>query len=830
MSIEEFFESHGKIGGLYENYEQYVKLLSEEGIENVEVMTRRGTFIVDDQEKVLTSHELKLNTEMFTEFEEGTNRTYTCRVNPGNTYHQTIVVISSTPDDFEIYLDCTSMFKDLELACPTTRLVKVNIKNIIIYCGYSEDELEKELSLLTTPEIANTLVVLLSTQIIDPRFKLKEMCIIHKKLFADSGHQNFLCTVLLALIKCIEVLSGKSRPSDRDSYRYKYIDSAPLSLYRTYKRSKRPKDFHIKKMQDSLKTGIVTVRGKSYSKMSSTISSRSSIDSLASVRKIVIAVDENSSNQKMRNVDDTQLGFICPCETSDGKGVGLSKYLALTCIISGPVFFDFYSADFGSDGDTKPVVLDGLFMGYYSVDRLRFKNKFPKVGLYFDGVWNIRTVDGRLMRPLSIRTVDGRLMRPLSIRTGRQEIHYIDPAEQIFHMDEYEEIYSMSMFGITASLIPHSNHNQSARTVFGCNMLKQTIQTKLPDDYFEEHRMLVLGQKPIVKTDTEFLSEYPSGVNCIVAITTYQGYNQEDSIIINKSAIDRGLFHSIYYKKVTLDTSEDSMIIPDLEVVVEGSIEKKLTHTKETKKPYRIIESTPNSTTYIQFRIPIVGDKIASRHAQKSIIGLIVPQCDLPFDEAGMTPDLIMNPHSIPSRMTIGQLIESLEARTGSIKGEFVNGTPFSESARIRDMLNLNDTVPMINGKTGEYIENPITMGIVYYMALKPQVTDKYFSRFEGPKSDFSRQPTSGKSKDGGLRIGEMEYDSLIAHGAYEVLEDIVDQSDRIQTRICGTCKQRCFNKCPRDHDTKIVNTSMSKIIVEDLLASLGVGTRIINK
>ncbi|KAF8513041.1 hypothetical protein JB92DRAFT_2721984, partial [Gautieria morchelliformis] len=189
------------------------------------------------------------------------------------------------------------------------------------------------------------------------------------------------------------------------------------------------------------------------------------------------------------------------------------------------------------------------------------------------------------------------------------------------------------------------------------------------------------------------------------------------------------------------------------------------------------------------------GDKLSSRHAQKGVVGLILDSIDMPFTEYGIILDIIINPHSVPSSMTMGQLIEGMLGRKCAIAGRFADGTPFSN---IDISQELDNKVTLINGITGEVMESYGVIDIVYYMVLTHRVVDKIYIRSVGPRNEFSHQPVPRKAKDGGLRFGEMELDLLIAHGSASMTLNMIRNSDMTIFRMCRECKYFPIdgNKC----------------------------------
>jgi DNA-directed RNA polymerase beta subunit len=193
-------------------------------------------------------------------------------------------------------------------------------------------------------------------------------------------------------------------------------------------------------------------------------------------------------------------------------------------------------------------------------------------------------------------------------------------------------------------------------------------------------------------------------------------------------------------------------------------------------------------------RVPEVGDKFTSRHGQKGVVGMIVDQCDMPFSTSGITPDLIFSPHGIPSRMTIAHLIELVGAKVGALGGRYIDGTAFEaerEEALRQELTSYgfreNGTETLYNGLTGEKFQARIYVGNMYYLKLKHMVANKLHSRARGPVQLLTRQPTEGRAKEGGLRLGEMEKDTFVAHGASLLLKERFD-SDKTVLAVCEDC------------------------------------------
>jgi DNA-directed RNA polymerase II subunit RPB2 len=394
-----------------------------------------------------------------------------------------------------------------------------------------------------------------------------------------------------------------------------------------------------------------------------------------------------------------------------------------------------------------------------------------------------------------------------------------------------------------------------------------------------------------------------SGENLIVAICSYTGYNQEDSIIINQSAIDRGLLRANSYKKFTEiisknpSTSQDDIFTkPDRNKVIgtrSGTYDK-LNDLgfvpEETKVNYgdiiigkiSPIQQTSNSTKaykdsstsykmhipgyvdkvwtgiynaegYEMYkmkirceRIPKIGDKFSSRHGQKGTIGLTLKQEDMPFTEDGISPDIIINPHCIPSRMTVGQLVECLIGKVSALNGHESDATPFNilDMESIKKELSkhgFNETGKeyLYNGMNGQKMKAMIFIGPTYYQRLKHMVDDKIHSRARGPRQQLTRQPPEGRSRDGGLRFGEMERDCVIAHGMSQFLKErMVETSDLYSIHVCDICgffAQQMLGspgiyycpKCDNSTDISKVNITYAfKLLVQELI-SMNIAPRI---
>lgn len=425
------------------------------------------------------------------------------------------------------------------------------------------------------------------------------------------------------------------------------------------------------------------------------------------------------------------------------------------------------------------------------------------------------------------------------------------------------EIHPSMILGICASIIPFPDHNQSPRNTYQSAMGKQAMGVFLTNYNVRMDTManiLYYPQKPLATTRSmEYLKfrQLPAGQNAIVAILCYSGYNQEDSVIMNQSSIDRGLFRSLFFrsymdqerrigmsvveefeKPTRADTlrlkhgtydklDEDGLINPGVRVSGEDIVIGKTApiapdneelgqrtkfHVKrDASTPLRSTESgivdqvllTTNQEglRFVKVRmrttkIPHIGDKFASRHGQKGTIGVTYRHEDMPFTAEGLVPDIIINPHAIPSRMTVAHLIECLLSKVASLTGMEGDATPFTEvtvdavSKLLREHgYQSRGFEVMYNGHTGRKLQAQVFFGPTYYQRLRHMVDDKIHARARGPVQILTRQPLEGRSRDGGLRFGEMERDCMIAHGAAAFLKErLMEASDAFRVHVCGVC------------------------------------------
>lgn len=421
------------------------------------------------------------------------------------------------------------------------------------------------------------------------------------------------------------------------------------------------------------------------------------------------------------------------------------------------------------------------------------------------------------------------------------------------------EIDPSLLFGVMGNLVIYPEDNPSTRNAFSCGQSKQAVSLFNTNYQMRIDKMSVVlnyGQVPLIKS--KYLNyvnkeEMPYGVNTIVAVMSYTGYNVEDAILINSGSIKRGLFNTTYFtgyesyeetSKISGSTinsrftqihtlenvrgikkgfdyseldehgiiKEDTPITDktvligktiydnmDTEFISDSSVFTKKGQLGVVDKAFITEGEEGTRIAKIRIReerIPAIGDKMASRAGQKGTIGLIIPEEDMPYSADGTRPDLIINPHALPSRMTIGQLMETLFGQACAVYGGYGEGTAFAvkgPNTKVYGEMLVNagfhssGNQILYNGMTGEQLISSIYMGPTYYMRLKHMVKDKINARARGKRTGLTRQTVQGRANDGGLRIGEMERDGILAHGASNFLnESFMIRGDEYFMAVCN--------------------------------------------
>jgi DNA-directed RNA polymerase II subunit RPB2 len=636
--------------------------------------------------------------------------------------------------------------------------------------------------------------------------------------------------------------------------------------------------------------------------------------------------------------------------TINSNSSGLYDYI-LPSIIN----IDTYNGSYKELDDYVKVFINGSWVGVTKDPKQIYDNLKEKK---YKGIINIYTsiIFNSKLKEIRVCNDAGRITRPLlkvknnkvvycdtiiqkvkcgelnwddlvvAIKLEDSIIEYIDSYEQnnamvamrvsdlhksngnnIYHYSHCE-IHPSTIFGVLASCIPFPDSNQSPRNTYQSAMGKQAIGmyvTNYDNRMDKTAYVLTYPMRPLVETrimNIIKLNNIPSGQQVIVAIMSHTGYNQEDSLLFNKGAIDRGLFLATIYhtekdedkklfgteemrckpdktktkniKFANYDKLNNQGVVPENSLIEDRDIiigkvipikENKNDFTKTMKYSdgsisYRTHEESYIDKNYVEsngdgynfckvrirnFRKPVIGDKFSSRHGQKGTIGNIIPEEDMPFTANGLKPDIIINPHAIPSRMTIAQLKETLLGKVLLELGLFGDGTSFGdfEISTIIDKLNelgyeSKGNELMYNALTGEQLTMNIFIGPAFYQRLKHMVNDKQHSRSIGPMVNLTRQPAEGRSRDGGLRFGEMERDCMISHGASRFTKGrIYDASDAFSVFVCNKCgmiasfnnKEHIHycNTCSNRNDFKYVELPYACKLMFQELITMNVAPRI---
>ncbi|WP_455369408.1 DNA-directed RNA polymerase subunit B [[Eubacterium] cellulosolvens] len=687
---------------------------------------------------------------------------------------------------------------------------------------------------------------------------------------------------------------------------------------------------------------------------------------LSHLRRLQSPLSRSQPNLEARDLHPTHWGRLCPNETPEGSNCGLVKNLALSATISiGTDPRDIIERISSLDlvplekADRKirktgaKVIVDGIIAGYImnsksfienlremrrrgemssevNIARIAPTNEKAAIEVY------LNCDSGRVRRPLAIvENGKPRLTVEIAEKINRGEIswldlvregiiEYLDADEEenalialneskINHATTHLELAPYTIMGICSSLIPYAEHNQSPRNAYESAMAKQALgifSTNFDIRVDSRSHILHYPQIPLVKTkpmEIMNFDERPSGQNCVLAVLSLQGYNMEDSIIINRSSIELGLERSSFFRIYEADSRQylgglrDKFEIPEagtrghrgdryyrlLEedgiISVEAPVSGNMVLIGRVSPPrfleeYRDFEvrgptkrdssicMRPSESGIVDKvfltesvegsklvkvkvrnqRIPELGDKFASRHGQKGVIGLLVPKENMPFTESGIVPDIVINPHAIPSRMTVGQFVEAIAGKLAAMMGTQIDGTPFSnddpanlQEALLKCGLDYTGREVFYNGISGEKMEAAVFTGLVYYQKLHHMVADKMHARARGQVQMLTRQPTEGRARGGGLRFGEMERDCLIGHGASALLRDrLLEESDRYTAMVCETCglfsyydsRQNKYICRVCGEKTTISPVSISyafKLLIQELM-SLGVAPRLL--
>lgn len=630
--------------------------------------------------------------------------------------------------------------------------------------------------------------------------------------------------------------------------------------------------------------------------VSQELSRYSYLGSIAHLRRINVDIDKETKIIEPRRIHCSSWGFVCPTDNPDGHNIGLIKSLTLLCSLSTASESKLIKARIAKFKSFIPistihpstwnpkwtrVFLNSNLIGVLESNQDTLHNELltarrkGEINKFVSLCWNrleneylIYTDAGRPSRPIYREGINAtqvtktkewtNMVKNLFDYIDAQETESIRISMEPFSETKPSEIHGIAILSASASVVPYSDHNAGVRNMFSCQQNKQACawyNTAFNKRFDTIATWMNYAQRPLCQTWTmnNVLGKggcMPYGKTPIVAIATYTGYNQEDSVILNDAALKRGLFTITYSHGYE---ANEEMIEPVMQIHTEFAniaIDPRFRETVSRKPEYDyallgsdgiiqkgavvndktilvgivspILNENGQITGYtdksyvpkkgqrgmvdevyiyqnssglrcVKIRIsedrePELGDKFAARHGQKGTCGTRLAEEDMPHTASGIVPDMIVNPHAFPSRMTIGQLIEMMTTKLGLHLGALADATPFSTQNRVsetRDLLVKNGFHPygheiLYNGMNGEMIDTEIFMGPTHYIRLKQMVEDKINYRATGPRKLLTHQPLEGRANDGGLKIGEMERDCLLSHGVSKFWnESMMERSDK---------------------------------------------------
>jgi len=601
------------------------------------------------------------------------------------------------------------------------------------------------------------------------------------------------------------------------------------------------------------------------------------ISCISQLRRVDTGIDSQQKIIAPRLLYGNQWGYMCPSETPEGGPCGLVKQLALSAYITtqcDTLKLEQIVKSFFSPNGNYIIFHNGAPIGL--TDRLEVVSTIRQarrvrtissdvcVSIEENNI-EIWTDSGRVSRPVFVVSNGKLIITPEKVddlRDGRlhwEDMFTLGVVENLSVYEEEKAFIALRpknltrehthceldpslILGTLASTIPYPDHNQSPRNVYQAAMGKQAMgiyASNYAKRFDTNGHVMQYPQKPLVTTRAAKAlcgDDLPAGTQAIVAIMCFGGYNQEDSLLFNRYAVDRGFGRSTTYRTysssnassrqssasefkkqdvhgdVTSTLDVDGLTFPNQKIekgkaifcnVTEG---KTHPHITKNKKSSGVVDATilfQNSnggqtakTRIREQRIPEIGDKFSSRHGQKGTIGMMYNQEDLPFTAEGIVPDLIVNPHAIPSRMTIGHVFECVASKLAALTGVRQDATAFSHDSVENICALLKKAGFSEDGKevmyhpyTGKRMEGRIFIGPTFYQRLKHMVADKMHARAKGKIVGLTRQPVDGRANGGGLRWGEMERDCGVAHGASAVLhERMMISSDAYDAPICEHC------------------------------------------
>ncbi len=634
------------------------------------------------------------------------------------------------------------------------------------------------------------------------------------------------------------------------------------------------------------------------------------ISMLSHLRRVVVPIGREVKSTEIRQVHQSTAFFIDATETPEGSCIGIVKNFSMGVVVSltlddiliVQIISRLLSLKPHRGVDTTEtetvcfeVCVGGRCYGTTSdadavntLRKARFEGRLPGDGANSisitccDGFTiNVETDEGRLLRPL--REISSRTVVYLCADELNEMVVAMTEDDIVQGITTHIEIHPSMMLGVVTSAIPFVEHNQAPRICYYSNMIKQAIgvfSRNWQNRFDTSFNVLVNAQRPLVTTKaSEILVDHSgTGVNCILAIANYYGWNQEDAIIMNKSSIERGLFTIFSFRSITVEDRRiasnvvveicnvpeqfrkqhsnfdkldpftgiikkgSSVVVGD---VLVGRLSKKTVKNEITLMDTSVVTSLKEEgvvdkilvTTSVDgyklikirirvIRVPELGDKFATRSAQKSTIGLIARAEDMPFTKDGTIPDIIMNPAALPSRMTVAQLLESVLGKSSDI-ADIHDASPWNEENVSREIVS-DSTEFLYNGITGEKMISKIFIGPVFYHRLKHLVSEKIYARSFGSLQTLTMQPGSGRSRQGALRLGAMETSCLVGQGGMNTIIDrLYHASDKFSVKICVCGQNVSGEHCEMCNSSEIRNVKMPYCnqLLNQHLAGLGIKT-----
>lgn len=662
----------------------------------------------------------------------------------------------------------------------------------------------------------------------------------------------------------------------------------------------------------ALATGNWRVKGTSSRGkvgVSQAVNRNTFVSCISQLRRFDSSVSSDQKLVEPRLLRGDVWGFVCPSETPEGAPVGLVSQLALSARISSHTDADEFRAFLKEHAaeEGTPVFWNGAYVQRVAdapaclergrqMRAARILSPDVSLSLTRDGLF-VWADSGRIYRPVIPRTADLTPALLSDVRSGHTTWDQLYTLGAVENLDPYEtlnavvalgpaelgprathmELHPSLILGTVPSTIPFPDHNQAPRNTYQSAMGKQAMgvyATSFLERYDTTGYCLHYPQRALVAPracETIGVDALPSGINAVVAILCFGGFNQEDSVLVNRRFIDLGGADATVYRTYTgyaqgasgyalgkpdadkRRYARDYSIIDDDGLPARGStVTKGMVLIGRTDadgndasvvyhKNEAIIDDVimfdnqeGGRTVKVKVRercVPEMGDKFSSRHGQKGTIGMIYSPEDFPFTADGITPDIIINPHAIPSRMTVGHIFECLCGIFACATGQKrVDATPFAHESveQIVEKLKAyqgdgTGNTLLYHPFTGKPLRGEVFMGPTYYQRLKHMVRDKMHARPRGKVVGLTRQPNHGRASGGGLRFGEMERDCGIAHGAPNVLrERMLLSSDAYEAPVCacGTIGCTC-------RETRTVTMPYpSKLLCQELM-SMGVEVKI---